>query len=199
MARSSFGKAKTGPIRTTLTSIEFNAASVAGSANAILSPVTFASTNFPEIADYTQIYDECRMLKMRLHYYPIVSTAGGSPTVSCAFALGFDPSIGTYSAPNQVLEEAFSQGPFRLHAGINGATVQSGDMLHPYRVLHAHPPVKLAPITSADVPGSAWFCVDGGTAPTLAMVQGYINSLGGAGVTSFYYFLEIDVEFRLRT
>jgi len=196
---TSFQKSKTKAIRTCLLSGEQTSTSAAGTANTINSPVSFNSSTFPEVADYAVVYDECRVLGVKLHYYPLVTVGGASATASCAFAIGFDPTVGSPSAPQQVLEEAFSAGPFRLHAGINGGTIQSGDMLHSYRILRAHPLVPLAPITSSDVPGSAWFAVDGGTAPTICQVIGYINSLGTAGVSVVNFFVELEVEFRLRT
>jgi len=195
----SFKHAKVAPIKVDLISGEQVATSTAGVSLSLESQVTFNSSTFPELSDFAQVYDEARVLGVKLHYYPVVTTAGSSATASCAFAIGFDPSIGSFSAPQQVMEEAYSAGPFRLHAGINGGTIQSGNMLQSYHVLRARPPCPLAPITSSDVPGNGWFCLDGSTAPYVAVILGYVNSLGTSGVSTVYFFVELEVEFRLRT
>jgi len=194
-----FKGSKIKPIKVNLVSVEFTNSSTAGSANALNSSLQFNTSNFIELPDFAAVYDEARLLNARLHYYPTITTAGTAPTAACAFAVEFDPTVGYASAPNAVLEAAYSAGPFRLHAGINGATIQSGDMLRPYRRIDGRPPCPLAPITSSDVPGNAWFAVDGSTAPTLAVFLGYINSLGTGGVSSCSWFWELEMEFRLRT
>jgi len=175
--------------------------SAAATALTINNNVVFASATFPEIADFALLYDEARLVGVKVHWLPWVTVPGASNSASFAVAVGFDPSVGGATAPNQVLEETFHQGPFRLFPGVNGATQQNSGtcFAQKYQILHARPPAKLAPITSSDCPGSAWFCVDGATAPILFQWIGYINSTGAAGVTNVSSFFELDMEFRLRT
>jgi len=187
------------PIRAKLYSGPQASTSTAGAANSFVSPVSFNSSTFTEIADFATVYDECRILGVKLHYYPVITTAGATATASAAVAVSYDPSASAPGGVAGVLEETFSAGPFRLHAGINGATIQSGSMLQPYHKLMSHPPVELAPITSSDCPGKAWFCVDGNTAPIVAVIGAFIDSLGTGGVSVLYYYVELDAEFRLRT
>jgi len=192
------------PIRVKLISGELISTSAAATANTINSNVTFSSSTFPEVADFSTVYDECRIVEVKVHYLPYITVAAGTSQVqsaSMALAIGFDPSVGNPTTPQGVMEETFSTPPMRLFPGVNNGNLNnSGDCFaQTYKVLKAKPPVALAPITSADCPGAAWFCVDGGTAPIIFQWYGYINALGTSGVTNVAYFYELDVEFRLRT
>jgi hypothetical protein len=112
-------------------------------------------------------------------------------------AIGFDPTAGTPSSVNNVLEETFMAGPLLLGGGVNGNS--RDPTLSAFRTIRARPPVALAPITGSDCPGNAWFCVDGTTPPTIFVWMGYCSALVGAGTLNYTAYHEMDVEFRLRT
>jgi len=202
-AKGGKGKSFNGlkPIRVKLYSVEQVNTSAANTALTINNNVVLATATFPEFQDFALLYDEARLVAVKVHWLPWVTVPGAVNSASMAVAVGFDPSVGGATAPNQVLEETFSQGPFRLFPGVNGATQQNSGVCfaQKYQTLVARPPAKLAPITSADCPGSAWVCVDGATAPIMFQWIGYINSLGAAGVSNVSAFFEMDMEFRLRT
>jgi hypothetical protein len=188
------------PIRVRLISGEVINTSTAGAANTINSNVTFTSSTFSEIADFALLYDECRVLYVKVHYRPFITTTGtGAQSAACAFAIGFDPSVSSAGSPAGVLQETHSVGPFRLFPGVNGNNLQSSIMLEKYLTISAKTPPPLAPITSSDVPGSAWFAVDGSTAPIIFQWYGLVNAIGTGGITNVAAFYELDVEFRLRT
>jgi hypothetical protein len=187
------------PIRVKLTSQGQNYTSGAGASNSINTNVAFSTTNFPELADFSVVYDEVRVLNITMHYYASITTAGTTLIAPCAFSVAFDPTVGTPSSVTTVVEEQYAHGPMMLMAGINGGSNQSGNFLQKYHKLRAKVPGPLAIITSSDCPGNAWFTVDAGTAPIILVNYSYITALGGSGVSTISVYYELDCEFRLRT
>jgi len=169
---------------------------VAATSLTYLRAVTFNTTSFPELADFIQIYDECRMIGVKLHYTFHLSTAAtAAPTSSIAgAAIGFDPSANAPSSITSILQESFCHGP--LWITVNG--VADYPTQRPFSIIHGKVP-SLAPITASDCPGSAWFTVDGATPPVLCTLMAYGTALGTLGVIQVVTLCELDLEFRLRT
>jgi len=187
------------PIRVQLTSNGQNYTSGAGASNSINTNISFNTATFPEIADFSVVYDEVRILGITMHYYPSITTVGTALIAPSAFSLAFDPTVGSPSSVTTIVEEQYAQGPFMLMSGVNGNANQSGNFIQKYHKLRAKVPGPLAPITSSDCPGNAWFTVDAGTAPVICVNYSYITALGGAGVTTISTYYVLDCEFRLRT
>jgi len=80
---------------------------------------------------------------------------------------------------------------------LNGAVSTYPSTLN-YSRLHVKVPAKLAPISSSDCPGSAWFALDQGTAPNLCNILSYTVAGTGGGVSNFSYLFEFDVELKIR-
>jgi hypothetical protein len=186
------------PIKVKLFSVQTTLTTGAAAALSWIVPVTFASATFPEIAAFTTLYDECRVLGVKVHYTLYEPAPGTAPSLSTgAVAIGFDPTAGTPSSTNNVMEESYMEGPLLLGAGVNNNS--RDPTLSSYRIITAKPPAMLAPITSSDCPGKAWFCVDGTTPPTIFTWQGYFSALAGPGTLNYTAYFELDAEFKLRT
>jgi hypothetical protein len=183
------------PIKTRLFSLIQNPASSAGTALAFNSLVQMESAYFPEYTSYSTLYDECRILKWKVHYYFSTSVAGVNPNLACAIAIMFDPSAPTPTGVNTILEESYNSG---LHIVSPVATASNTFPMQKYKTLTAHCP-PLAPITTADCPGSAWFTVDAGTPPYCMVIQMYSTNPGSTGIAYCSYVIELEVEFRMRT
>jgi len=189
------------PIRARILSALQSDLSAAATTHTTNLSVAFNSSTFPEIADFMLIYDECRVLKVKVHYRPFVSTAStaGSVVATGAVAIMFDPSVLNPTQISQILEETYSVGPFLVTPFVNGNSSQSSMGVLPFLTISANTPGPLAPITSSDCPGSAWFTLDGSTAPVIFQWYALITSLGTLGVTSLPAMYELDCEFRMRT
>lgn len=183
------------PFRTTMWSNSNTNTSGAASALVVNQAFSLNTSTFPAFTSFIALYDMIRVLKVKLHYYFVTSVAGlaGNTATQCACCISFDPTIGNPSSVQQLLEYSNSSGPHIL-----GASTQIIPTNPKFHVLPVKMPGPIAPISSSDTPGSAWFVMDGGTAPIIAQVQAYIPSLGTAGVTQFVYFVELDVEMKMR-
>jgi hypothetical protein len=171
--------------------------SAPGTAMSMSTAIVFNNATLPELQPLMVLYDEARVLSVKLHYRFYQTAAGTGPDLAFgAVAITFDPNVTGPTASYTLLEEEFKEGPLYLSNSTNGNATSptTGRM----SVLSARPPVPLAPITSSDCPGKAWFTLDG-TPPTVAMVQAYLTPLAGTGTTSIAYFMELDAEFRLTT
>jgi len=188
------------PIRAKLFSTLFSSASGAASALTYASSVTLTTGNFPELSQFMVIYDELRMINVKIHYFPLVSTAATvAPfTTTAAFSLEFDPTAGAPTSAGSLLEATFSSNLMLVSAGVNGTTAQSINFHTKYLTLSGRAP-KLAPIASSDCPGSAWIVLDSSTAPTMCVFLQYAAALGTTGIITNSWMVELDVEFRLRT
>jgi len=93
-----------------------------------------------------------------------------------------------------LLSEAHNSGPRWVNGNVSPSVLNGEHM----ETLSAKTPGPLAPITSSDVPGSAWWAVDGGTPPTIFAYRIYIPPIGNPGTTANYMLVELDVEFKLR-
>jgi len=196
---SGFSKALTRPIRVKLFSNAVFGNSAVNTAFSLVSPVTFQSSNFPEITQYSALYDEARVMNINVNYmyYTTVATASYSIAIG-GLAISFDPSVSAPTTISQVCSEAHSTGPL-ITLGYPPDSNPSLSFKEGHLAkLHAKTPGPLAPITTSDVPGSAWFALDGGTAATIFALRQYMGPLGALGVTSLVYVVELDCEFRLR-
>jgi hypothetical protein len=190
------------PIKVSLWSIQGAASSGAASALSLNSALTFNSSTFPELSSFSQIYDEVRILRARLHYHPFVQTLATVTTLSdnCtftgAYAIEFDPSISGPSSINQVQESTYSSPVLFVTAyGLNSAGSPS---IVPYRTLDAPLPPPMAAIVASDCVGRAWFTVDV-TPPVVCVMNGYHSALTTTGVTGLLYYWELECEFKMRT
>jgi hypothetical protein len=197
------GKGKGGfkglqPIKTVLNSVVVTVTSGAASALSVNSAITFNATTFPELADYSLLYDEARVKSIMVKYFPYTSAfSGASPLVSFgALAIEFDPSISGPSSVNSCLESTHSVGPWVV-GGPNGADSLFPSFLQ-FHKFKATLPKLLMPIVASDCVGQGWFTLDT-TAPVVGVVNGYQTALGTSGQVQWvmYYFLEC--EFRMRT
>jgi len=198
-ARGGFSGLK--PIKVKLFSVQQTNSSGAATPLAFITNIMLNTTTFPELSAFNQIYDEIRMMHVKIHYFPYVSTASSAvnpPTAIYAGALQFDPNAATPASPNGQLEESYNTGLWFLTPGVNGTLGQSSHFHLRFRTLSGKVP-KIAPITGVDLPGSNWIVLNSGTAPTMAAWSGYATALGTAGITSVLWFVELDVELRLRT
>jgi hypothetical protein len=168
--------------------------STASSALSINTNYAFNSSNFPELSSFINLYDEVRVLKVKLHYWMETVTIGVGYNVGAgALAIGFDPTAVTPTSVNNTCENSFTTGPLAFSPiNANGSL-----FLQKFHTLVASAP-KLAPITSSDCPGNAWTTLDGGTPFTSHVLLGYANSLSTAGQVAVSCYFELDVEFRLR-
>lgn len=165
------------PIRVKLFSALQNPVSSAATALIINNPMLLNAATFPELASFGLVYDELRMLGVKLHYFPLITTPGAAPTTStAAFSLQFDPNIGNPTTSTAVLEESYNSGLMVISPGVNGATNQSSNFHTKFLSLSAKSP-KLAPITGDDCPGSSWIVIDASTAPTMVNVVGFASAL----------------------
>jgi hypothetical protein len=192
---SSFAGLK--PVKLRLPSNNQATAGSVGGTLATANDVALNSSTFPELTAITSVYDEMRVLGVHLRYYPFVAIAGTSSVV-CAVAIGFDAAEGTPGSSAGVLQNTFSSNLMFVPGGVTG-TVQSFGVTE-FKDLRAYPPAALAPITSDDMPGSAWFALDGiaTTAPTICTFLAFGSSIGGAGQLDISWQIELDVEVRLR-
>jgi len=189
------------PIRVKLWSTANQQVSSAATALSALSSITLTTGNFPELASFIQVYDEMRVLRFKYHYFPWVSVGpNAAPFGGVAFAtnIQFDPTASAPSSVTAALEESFSHGPLIIFQGGGGTSAEYAFPNSNYRTITATAP-KLAPISGADCPGSAWFSLDTATATTLCCIGSYGQALGTAGVLTNSYMVELDIELRLRT
>jgi len=184
------------PIRIRLLSTQFNQASAAPGTNSVNQSITLTTGNFPELASFLPVYDEMRVVKGAIHYLVSVTGGGGGTGIGFyATSVLFDQTAGAPASVNGVLEETFSHGPHGI------ASVASNYALNPTKmsVLRFHPPTSTAPIGTNVNPGRSWFVLDSTNAPHIIQVNHYCTSCAGAAATSFAYYVELDVELRMRT
>jgi hypothetical protein len=187
------------PIKVKLWSVVGGTSSSGASANAQISLWSLSTGNFPELTDFLAIYDEIRMLSVRVHAFPYVSLAPAAApfTSTCVFNVQFDPSVSAPSSITNALQESYHVGPIEVCCGTN-AYAASAPFQQKYLSRSAKPP-KLAPISGSDCPGSSWITLDATTAPTMVAVGYYTTALGTSGIVSMKLYVELDVELRLRT
>jgi hypothetical protein len=193
------------PVKLKLWSVEIGSASAAATALSAAPDINFNASTFPELTSWLAIYDECRVLKVKVHYkfYCGITPSSAPTQTDVACAIVFDPSVSAPASIGGVCEETFSSGPMIVHAGSNagGTTLPTGvltGLCEKFNVLTATPN-KLAPISSSDCPGSSWFVMDGATPPTVFTHAFYGTALGAGGVINQRAYYELDVEMRIRT
>jgi len=187
------------PVKVKLWGTATTFSSTSGAALAITNNQFFNGTDFPEIGDFAVIYDEARLLSVRLHYS--MSTGSTTPTSITpsvgAVGISFDAASSAPTSVDGVLQLSYNSGPHALYPCEAGAPSLMNARMH---IVKAKPGVSLAPITSDDCPGSAWFAVEGlaSTAPIMFAVNMFITT-NTASVANCTFVCEMDVEFRLRT
>jgi len=195
---SGFSKSLMKPIKVKLFSNPLISFSAVNTALSSTNNYTFAAANFPEITNYSALYDEARVLSVKVFYQLYVSTLSAS--LGGAFGglvISYDPTASAPSSMSTTLSTAHNTGPIWVCQSFNTpltVTIPHGHMSE----FHARTPGPLAPITSSDIPGSAWFAVDGGTAPIIFQLGRYITALGASGISTVAEIIELECEFRLR-
>jgi hypothetical protein len=182
------------PFRTKLWSNVSNNSSGANSALQYSQPTAYNSAAFPDFTNILALFDEMRVIKGVMHFHFSTSTAGTAYYIASA-AVGFDPTLGTPTTDTQNFIQTYHSPPIF----VSGTTVQTIPTSLPYMRIPFRMPGPLAPVTSSDIPGSAWFAIDGSTAPDLVQVMAHAGSAGTGGVSTFSYFIELDVELKIRT
>jgi hypothetical protein len=184
------------PIRVRLFSVQFNQSSAAPGTNSVNGSITLTTGNFPELASFLAVYDEMRLVQGRLHYYvSVAGTGGGTGLGFHSTSVLFDQTAGTPLSVNGVLEETFSQGPYPIASVASNYALNNTKM----RCLQFHPPTSTAPIGTNVNPGKAWFVLDSVNAPHMVQVNHFCTSCAGTAATTFVYYVELDVELRMRT
>jgi hypothetical protein len=191
------------PIKVKLFSNQTRINSSLASALSINVAITASSAQFSEFSSFQTLYDECRVMNIKVHYSPLIlipATSVGGNGFFSAYAVEFDPSISGPSSVALVLESQHNTGPLTTYAPASTALTTPGQFpsTHKFYQLSAKTPGPLAPIVASDCPGSAWFAVDV-TAPVVGVLNGYQSAMGTGGQSTFDYLLELDVEFRMRT
>jgi len=182
-------------VRLKLPSVLQQSTSSAGAANSVVSAFYMSSSYFPEVSGLMGLYDEMRVISGKVMFDPIVNVAGATTGIVrsyCTMGIGFDPSASSPPSIVYPLQNSYHAGPF---------SVPVTEQPAPYKLfaLDWKSPPPLAPVTSSDVVGGSWFCLDTSTAPCVGVVEAYLTALGGTATTQFNYFIELDVEVRLRT
>jgi len=191
------------PIKVKLWGAPSNIISSAATALSINTVFTFNTSNFPELSSFAGIYDQARVMGVHWNFMPFFQTTSSSLNqqfFESAYAIEFDPSISGPSSVQMVLESTHHSGPFFVSctsAGAGGA-IGSIPSVQKFKRLSAKTPGPLAPIVASDCVGNAWFTLDV-TAPIVCVINGYHLAAGTLGVTAVSYYMELDVEFRMRT
>jgi len=180
------------PFKTKIWTNTFANVSSASSALVVNGGILLNGTNFGDLAAIQGLFDEMRVLGVTLHYHNFVSTASTQPTIACN-AITFDPNTAAPGSIAFIASQTF-HGPVMF---MNGAVSTYPSTLN-YSKLHVKVPAKLAPISSSDCPGNAWFALDQGTAPNLCNILSYTVAGTGGGVTNFSYLFEFDIELKIR-
>jgi len=183
------------PFKTRIVSNISTNVSGAGAGNVVNNAITMSSTNFPDFTDILGLFDEMRVIKgTLLHTYYVSVVGTQSSTGACCIL--FDPNLGSPSSVSQILTQSYHSKPYIQYAS-NSIVCNVGGRA--FDSLKFKFPSALAPISSEDIPGQAWFALDGGTPPYICVVQSFQSTPGGSGEVTFQYFLELDVELRIRT
>jgi hypothetical protein len=193
--RGAKGYRNLSPQKTTLWSFVNLNTSSAATILEVNNQILWNSTFFNDFNAITSLYDEMRILKGKLHFIFACSTsASATPYTSQASCMvGFDPNLGGPTNVVQPLIQTFHSAPFHVQG------LQSSNLSRPFHTLSFTLPTTLAPISASDCPGKAWFTLDAGTAPVLMVIQAVATALGTNGVLQFNYFVEFDVELKIRT
>jgi len=194
----SFRKSLTKPVRIKLFSNSVSTTSTANTALEVASNIALNGTEFPELVDFSAVYDEIRVLRVTMHYCLDTLTPSSSAAgVFGGVAIGFDPNLSAPTSISNICTPAFSSGPLFIACSYNTTTTSVYDK-QKLPKLSAVVPAALAPITTSDCPGNAWVTLDTSTAATACQVQAYVQPLGTSGVSSFTYMLEFDCELKVR-
>jgi len=201
MLRSSksFNSALTKPIKAKLFTNPTATVSAANTQISQSSSVTFATANFPELANFLLLYDEARVLQVKVHYNMYTSTPAASNGGGIGFVcISFDPTASALGSSAAASEQSFTSGA-RWISSLPTSGNPSVDLRNGILpCVTAKVPSLLAPITSSDCPGRAWFALDGVTPPTVFQLLLYAQPLGALAVSNIFYYYELDVEFKIR-
>jgi hypothetical protein len=190
------------PIKVRLTTPMYTDTGSAATANTLSRIVQFTSTFFSEIASYSALYDEARVLSVKLLCQPFISTnATVAPFWSFfSTSLEFDTLVAAPGSLIQPMEASHHLGPLFLVPLTNSATQGGNGNPVQFHTLRAKlPGPSLAIIDSTDCPGTAWFTLDSGTNVQLFNHRAFLSATGSTGVTTLASFYVIECEFRMRT
>lgn len=189
------------PVRMKLFSPLQTTSSAAATALQQNTSVLFNGSFFPEKTDIALVYDEGRVLNIKVHYTLILPALGTNHQVTYgALSIEFDPTVTAPTAMEQLLQSSFNSGPTVLSggAGSYAGGVQSIRPT-PFNILSGKPPSPLSVVNSADCVGNAWFTLSTDS-PAIFQWRGYFSALpAAAGVIQIACIYELDMEFRMRT
>jgi hypothetical protein len=199
LSSKGFHQSLTKPIKEILYSPQVLFTSGSNTALNLVSVEAFNSTNFPELASFAALYDECRVLNVVVHYVQYASTSSASQNVIVGgLAVSYDYYVAGPTTLSQVLQEAHTSGGLPIQCYLGNDSL---NMLVPrtcYKLKAKTPKSALVTNQINDFPGSGWFALDTSTAMNIFALRAYAPA-GGAGCTITYLvYYELDVEFRLR-
>jgi len=183
------------PTRTKLWSVGANSVSSVNTALSVGTNVAFGTSNFPDVTAMVGLYDEVRFLSGTLHYLFLAATPGTLYNAPAACAVAFDANIGAPSSVTQVVTNTYHSPPYILNT--NSTAVYPNP--HRFHSLHFKMPGPLAPVVGNDTVGNAWMTLNNTAAPVLLTLLAYIPPSGTSGSTEFIYYLEFDIELKIRT
>jgi len=158
--------------------------------------VAMNSTFFPDLTSISSVFDYMRIKGGRMHYKFYTSTSASGPALNClaGACLCFDPSFTTPGTLVFTQTQSYHTPPYLL----NGSSSLM-PTTEKFNTLSFKMPKGTVPITSDDSPGSGWFNLGGATACDVANILFFAGALGTNGVTAFVFFLDLDVELKIRS
>jgi hypothetical protein len=179
------------PVRTKLIGVPVSYIGAAASTLTFNSTVVFNSTNFPEIASFSVLYDQVRVLKVHHDFTPYCSISSTNYSVSYgSMALFPDADLPAISTSYGCLEAECNSGLMLLP----GSTAANNTQIPKVKLSMALKPT--ATVGAATTPGSSWF--DLNSAPTIYQLQGVFSPLSAVGCVTILSWNWLEVEFRSR-
>jgi len=171
------------------------ATSAAATALAVNTQIQFSTATFAEITSLALLYDEVRVKQVKLHhrFYCTTVSATSTPSIGIA-AIEFDAGFPAPVTSFGLLESQWHSEPVLVYPALGTNT--GSQQAHLEKVV-ARPPAPLEMLTSSTTPGNGWFSIDSSN-PIIAVVAAYASPLGAAGIISIAYFVELDIECRVR-
>jgi len=151
-----------------------------------------ATANFPDYNLYAGLYDMMRVRGGRLWYQFLQPTAGTGVETPCCAGITMDTnsSASLINIQNQL--SLSYHGPL-ISLFPSAATRHDQD----FRCLSFLLRPEVA-INANDAVGSSWIPTVSGSVPQICAATFFAEATGGSGVTSVIFFIEFDVEFKMR-
>jgi hypothetical protein len=157
-----------------------------------------------EFAAFAGLFDECKVHGGVMHID--VATSGGTPTFTDV-AMAYDPvDLGVYTNVSAVLVASHHMGPMKLEATtavgttLNGPSPVDKSGYWNFKFKCPNQP-QVVPTNSAaanEVVTGMWASTQQ-TPMMFGFLKGYVPGAGSSVVTTVYYYLKLDIEFRSRT